>query len=323
VLAGCAAYEKAAQDDLLWLHGYCLEALHGSRSALVEWLQVDWTTIWRIWQGKYGADIGSFLERLRHRRRQAELAGNTGFIETAVTRRIFATCDIARAQNAIVMITGRSGRSKTHGAREWQRRNNHGRALYIECPVSGGFRALLEAIARASGVGVGRNNNDLMAHLERSFDYRHTLIFDEVARLLPSKSANIAALEFIRRLHDACGCGIVLIATEVFPREMKAGRLAEWFEQLYGRIEVVLRVPDQATRAEVADLCTAFCQGQDPAADLLTEARKIAGGPGRVRLLCTLLKHAALLAGKKGEPLGAQHLAAARDFRDDLNRWEE
>ena len=322
VLAGVAAYPKEAQEDLLWLHGYALDALRGSRSALVEWLGVDWTTVWRIWRGKYDADIASFLGRLRHRRQQVVASSRTGFVETPVTQRIFATCDIARAQNAIVMVIGRSGRCKTHSVREWRSRNNHGRSHYVECPVSGGFRALLESIAKAAGIGVGRPNNELMGLIERAFDYRNTLIFDEIARLLPSKNANIAALEFIRRLHDSCGCGIVLVATDIFPREMRNGRLAEWFEQLYGRIEVTLTIPDKVTRAECAAICEAFAQA-DPPADLVTEARKIANSPGRVRLLFTLLKSASMLAAAKGEPLSGAHLAAARDFRDSLNRWPE
>jgi DNA transposition AAA+ family ATPase len=322
LLAGIAGYEQAAQDDLLWLHGYACDALRGSRSALVEWLGVDWTTIWRIWQGTYGANIASVLERVRHRRQQAVVSGRTGFVETVVTKRIWATCDIARAQNAIVMVTGRSGRCKTHSVREWQRGNNHGRSLYVECPVSGGFRALLESIAKSAGIGIGRNNNDLMAHIERSFDYRHTLIFDEVARLLPNKTSNIAALEFIRRLHDACGCGVVLVATDTFPREMRAGRLSEWFEQLYGRIEVTLAIPERVSRTEAAEICAAFCSG-DPSPEMVKEALGIGNSAGRVRLLFTLLRHSAQLASRKGEALDAEHLRSARDFRDSLNRWED
>jgi DNA transposition AAA+ family ATPase len=189
--------------------------------------------------------------------------------------------------------------------------------------VSGGLRAILEAIAKAAGVGHGRNSSALMDVLERSFDYRHTLIFDEVARLLPGRSANLAALEFIRRLHDVSGCGIVLVSTEVFGREMRSGRLSDWFEQLLGRIEVPLQIPFKVSRQEVAEICDSFCGDREPSPDLVKLGREIANGPGRIRLLFTLLRHAAMLARKKKEALNAAHLQAAKDFRENVNRWPE
>jgi DNA transposition AAA+ family ATPase len=164
-------------------------------------------------------------------------------------------------------------------------------------------------------------NSELIQILERSFDYRHTLIFDEVARLLPARSNSITPIEFIRRLHDVCGCGVVLIATDVFPSEMRSGRLREWFEQLDGRIAVQLRIPAAVTRQEAAEICTAFTP--EPAADLIAEARRIAGQQGRVRVLFTLLRMAAMLAQEKRETLGAAHLQAACGFRESLNRWDK
>lgn len=323
ILAGIAGYSKEEQDELLWLHGYALDVLHGSRSAAVEFVGVDWTTVCRIMQGKYEASIEKFIERVRHLRRKAELQSDTGFVETATVNKIWSVLDMARNLNAIVHISGPSGRSKTHAVKEWKRRNNHGRTVYIDCPVSGGLRGILEAIAKASGVGQGRNNNSLMEVLERSFDYRHTLIFDEVARLLPTKSANLAALEFIRRLHDVSGCGIVLVSTEVFGREMRSGKLSDWFEQLLGRIEVPLVIPFKVSRQEVAEICGSFCGDRDPSTDLIKLARDIANGPGRIRLLFTLLRHAAMLARAKKAPLDACHLQSARDFRENVNRWPE
>ena len=320
ILQGISGYAQDRQDLLLWLHGYCLDALHGSRSALVEWLQVDWTTVTRIWRGTYGADIAQFCQRLDHLRARETLRGDTQFVDTVVCRRIAATCDIARQQNAMVMIVGPSGRSKTHTVKEWKRRNNHGISTYVECPVSGGLRGLCDAIARASGTGLNRPNAELMGILERSFDYRNVLIFDEVARLLPSRSTVIQPIEFIRRLHDVCGCGIVLVATDVFPDEMRGGRLRPWFEQLDGRIAVTLRIPEKVQRQEAAEICAAFAA--DPQPDLIAEARRIANQRGRVRVLFGLLRNAALLARAKGETLAAGHLRAAAEFRESLNRWD-
>lgn len=323
ILSGISAYPKDEQDDLLWLHGYALDVLHGSRTAMVEFLGVDWTTVTRILQGAYGASIEKFIGRVRHLRKKAKLQADTGFVETVTVRKMWEVLDMARNLNSIVHISGPSGRSKTHAVKEWKTRNNHGRTIYIDCPVSGGLRGILEAIAKAAGVGIGKNNNDLMNLLERSFDYRHTLIFDEIARLLPTKTSNIAAMEFIRRLHDVSGCGIVLISTEMFGREMRLGKLSGWFEQLLGRIEVPLVIPIKVCRQEVVEICASFCGDHDPSTDMIKVARDIANGPGRVRLLFTLLRHAAMLARAKREDLGVAHLQTALNLRDNVNRWPE
>ncbi|OGV75493.1 MAG: hypothetical protein A3K18_13480 [Lentisphaerae bacterium RIFOXYA12_64_32] len=322
ILAGIAGYSQDDQDDLLWLHGYALDMLHGSRSALVDWLQIDWTTITRIWRGKYEADIAKVMAKIRHQRRKAELAQDAGFIETVTVRKIFDALDAVRETNVIALISGASGRSKSHAAKEWVRRNNHGRAYYVDCPVTGGLRALLDEIAARTGVGRSKNNADLCDILSRSFDYRHTLIFDEVARLLPARSNSIVPIEFLRRLHDTTGCGLVLVATEVFPREMRGGRLSSWFEQLLGRLEIPLHIPDRVTRREVAEICAAFCKG-DPEPELINMALDIANKPGRVRRLFTLLRHAATIAASRRTALGAVHFAAARDKQANINVWPQ
>jgi DNA transposition AAA+ family ATPase len=320
ILQGIAQYPQERQDLLIWLHGYCLDVLHGSRSALVDWLQVHWSTVIKIWTGKYDADIAQFCQRLQHLRAREVMRASTHFVETTVTRRIFSTIEIARQQNAMAMIVGPSGRSKTHAARQWQTLNNHGVSTYVECPVSGGLRGLIDAIANAMGTGKNRPNSEMMPALERSFDYRNVLIFDEVARLLPARSTSIHPIEFIRRLHDVCGCGVVLIATDVFPAAMRGGPLRAWFEQLSGRIAVTLRIPAKIQRKEAAEICSAFTD--DPQPDLIEEALRIGNADGHVRVLFGLLRNAAQLAQIKGEPLAFGHLRSAGDLRESLNRWE-
>jgi DNA transposition AAA+ family ATPase len=316
ILEGIKRYSQRDQDDLLWLHGYTLDVLHGSRSALVAWMGVDWSTITKIWTGRYEAEPTKFLERVRHLRRRAERVGDTTFVETEVTKRVWALCDIAKVQNAIVMLVGPSGRGKSEPLKEWKRRTNHGSSLYVDCPESGGLRALLDEIAKAAGVGQGKPNHELTGVLMRSFDYRHTIILDEVARLLPTRSANITALEFLRRLHDVRGCGLVLVCTDVFPKAMKSGALDKWFQQLAGRIEATLTLPERVSRSEVAEICSAFCTNSDPSADLIAMALDVARSDGRMRRLFWALRTAVRMAEEKGEALAAGHLEATLAFRN-------
>lgn len=318
ILAGIAGYDQAAQEDLLWLHGYAAEALSGSRSALVEWLQVDWTTVTRIWRGTYPAGIDQFLERVRHLRRKAEAENRSAFVETPITRKIFQLCDFARDQGAMVMVSGPTGRSKTHGILAWRRQNNHGRALYCYAPEHGGFSAFLAALARSMSIS-GRNNNRMLADtIEHGLDYRNVLLIDEVAHLMPGgRGPTVQSLEFIRGLHDRTGCGVVLVATDLFEDQMAGGRWARWFEQLAGRVELHLRIPQRFGRGEIAEICAAYVEEPDP--DLIRTAAEIANArQGGVRELFRHLGRAALAAGKLGQPLAARHLAAAYQYARNL-----
>ncbi len=312
VVAGIAGYPQDQQADLLWLHGYALDELHGSRSAFVEWLGADWTTASRIWQGKYPAAIDGFLDRVRTLRRRAETTARTEFIETCVTKKVFQVCDVARDQGAMVMISGPSGRSKTHSMLEW-RRQNHGRAFYVYAPEAGGLTSFMEALARSMATSSRRSNRELAYSLERGIDYRNVLIIDEVAHLMPiGRGPTIQTLEFIRGLHDRTGCGVVLVATPLFEGQITGGRWATWFEQLQGRIELHLQIPSTFSRQEVAEFCGAFGEA-DP--ELVKVGRQIANArTGGVRQLLRHLGRAAQAAAKLGEPMTARHLSAAYQY---------
>ena len=318
VIAGIADYPDEDQDALLWLHGYAMDALGGSRTGFCEWLGVDWTTATRVWRGKYGASIEQYMDRVLYLRRKAELTNRTQFVETIITRKIFQLCDVARDTGAMVMVSGSSGRSKTFSVREWQRRNNHGRALYVYAPEAGGLTAFLNALGRSLVISARQTNREIAEAIEKGLDYRNVLIIDEVAHLMPmGRGPTIKTLEFIRGLHDRTGCGVVLVATPLFERQLEGGKWARWFEQLQGRVELHMRIPQQFSRLEIAEICSAFVDDPDPA--LIRTARDIANArKGGVRELFRHLGRAAQAAGKLGDTLTADHLKSAHKFAQDL-----
>ncbi len=275
VLVGIATYSRPDQDNLIWLHGWAADELNGSRCRLTEELKVDWTTIWRVWSGKYGADITTFMGRVARLRKRTEASRRKRFVPTVVTDRIFQLCDVARDRSTMVMISGPTGRSKTWTLLEWKHRNNHGRAVMVYALEYGGFRAFVESIARALNIGVSGNIYNLTRSIENSLDERNILIIDEVAHLYPTgKAGSIQGLEFIRGLHDRCHCGVVLSCTEGLPQMITRGRWGVWFDQLLGRIELHLKIPKNFSRQEVAELLGAYIEDPDPA--LVSAAREIA-----------------------------------------------
>lgn len=309
ILGGIAAYDAKDQQDLIWLHGYVADELGGSRSRLMENLRgMDWTTLLRIWTGKYGADIAQVMERVRKFRRRAEALIRKRFIETVVTQKIWALCDVARDRSVMVLISGSTGRSKTWTLDEWRHKNNHGRAVKVTARKSGGLRVFLEDLAKALNISSSRNQYAMMHAVERSLDERNVLIVDEVARLYPTgRAGSLDALEFIRDLHDRTGCGVVLCATDGLEGLLKGGKYAMWFDQLLGRIELHLRLPREFGRQEIAELLGGYVEDPDPA--LISAARQIASKSSRgCRDLFRHLDRAAQVAAELGRPLSAEIL---------------
>ncbi len=329
VLHGIKGYDKRDQDDLIWLVGYIHDQLGGSRREAQEALKVDGSTMSRVLLGTYGASIEKFMERVRHLRKKVSSMRNE-FVETTVTRKLFQAFELAKNMNAIVHISGPSGSSKTASAREWQRRN-HGRAVYVDCPVIGGIRALLQELARNARINVKNlNTAELIEKVTASFDSRHTILLDEATRLLPhSRNVDTKPLEFLRRMHDVAGVGIAFISTDIFRKEVTSGAWSQYLEQLLGRIEEPLRVPEKVGANEAADVCRAF--NPDADLDIISLARRIANGEelneaedrGRILLLFTLMRHAKQIADDKGEPVQAKHLKAAQVYRNGLVTWAE
>ena len=308
VMAGISGYSKEDQADLLWLHGYCTDEFAGSRSRTCEALKLDWTTLWRIWCGKYEAGPEKVLEKVRRFRKKMESSLRKRFIRTVVTEKIFAVCDVALERSVMVMVSGPTGRSKTWTITEWKHQNNHGRAIYVYCPEAGGFRSLLQALAEALNISPKRDNASLISAIENSLDERNVLVLDEFAHLYPSgRSGDIKAIEFIRGLHDRTGCGAVLCATEGLEGILQFGKYSQWFNQFLGRIDLHLRIPRQFSRREVAELLGGYVDDPDP--DLINAARTVANASTRgCRDLLRHLDRAATVAQEIKQPLSAEIL---------------
>ena len=314
-------YAQKDQDDLLWLATYTRTELGNSRSRVCELLDTTWSTVWKILCGKYEANIESFMELVRDLRRRAEDNADSGFVETPVTRKIFDLFDYAKAGDIdggkMVMICAPARRSKSAASLEWKRQNNHGSTIYVDCPETGGLRALLLEIAKSTGQHRKRNTFELREAIYASFSRRRMLIVDEVMRLVPPKKSEHRPiqLEFLRRLHDVTKCPIALVVTQSFAEEMNSGALREYLEQFTGRIAEVLYIPEAVRKDECRAICQAFVAkskgGGDASPALIQLAHKIANEPGKLGVLFELLRQAGTLAKRRGEKLDEKHLGAA------------
>ena len=308
VMGGIARYSEKDQADLLWLHGYTTDELGGSRSRLCEMVGVTWSPLSKIWCGRYEASIEQSMQKVRIFRRKVETTVRKRFISTLVTQRIMALCDVAMQRAVMVMISGATGRSKTHTLLEWKHQNNHGRAVYVYCRKSGGIKGLLDSVAEALNISPSRTAPALKKAIEQSLDQRNVLILDEFAHLYPvGRRGSIDAIEWVREIQEICGCGIVLCATDGLEALLRSGPYAQWFDQFVGRIELSLPIPRKFSRQEVADLLGGYVDDPDPA--LVTAARLVANQSRRgCRDLFRHLDRAAAVAAECGKPLSADLL---------------
>jgi len=320
-------YPQEAQDALQWVLTYGRQELGNSRSRLCEDLDVDWTTLWRVAMNKYGAGIDGVIQKITDLQRRVQQSGRAGFVHTIVTRKIFETLDYAMAGDVkggkIVLISGRTRRGKSETVQQWKREHNHGRSIYIDCPVAGGMRALLQEIAGATGINTSRRTSDILERVNGAFNRRRILIVDEVLRLLPSRRGERrpVELEFLRRLHDATHCAIAFVATPTFEHEMNIGWLKDYLEQLLGRIAEPLIIPDKVMLSEVRDICRAY--NPEPGQDLIGAAHRIANEPGKLGVLFELLSQCAVAGKRKGEPVTHALLSAAYKRRKGRFQWPE
>lgn len=316
---GIQVYGESEQDDLLWFVGYIREQKHNSKPIAMQLLSSDWTTISRIYKGTYSAGISNFIDKIQAVRRAA-VSATTEFIPTVVTKRIFDVMDIAKDYGKMVLISGGSGRSKTHSVKEWRMINSNGSSIYIDIPAVGGARAFFKEFGKKLGIKGYHGTQAILEKIEESVDRRTTLIFDEVVRLLPkNKNAVSPVLEFIRRLHDITGCGIVFVATHIFENEMKFGDHKAYMEQLLGRFEEVVEIPNTILKAEVKNICDAFNPDSDK--ELYRVALDTATQQGKIRVLFTLMRQAEAFAAGKKEQLNASHLKVAVGARNNRHVW--
>jgi len=325
--AGISSYSEEEQDDIQWMFTFARAELGGSRDRMCETFDLDWTTIVRIAQGKYGAKLDNIVERIRDVRRRYQESGASTFVQTVVTRKVFEVLDYALAGDLeggrIVMISGDSRRGKTAAAKEWCRQNNHGHSVYVDCPVTGGLRALMTEVADKVGVNAGRKTADLQDRILKSFHPRRILVVDEVLRLLPTRRGDRrpTELEFIRRLHDVTRCAVALIATPVFEQEMQSGWLRNYMEQLVGRIADPIAIPPRVFRSEAREICATFTR--NPSEAMVGLAHRISNEPGKFGVLFELLRQAAGAAKRRGETLNENYLGAAYKRRKDRHNWPE
>jgi chromosomal replication initiation ATPase DnaA len=246
------------------------------------------------------------------------------FAVTEVTDAIWRACDLAMAEGRIVAIVGPTGSGKTATLRQWQQANNHGRAVYLDVPVPCGLRRLADALALSLGFTpkMSKKGHELYDLLTTSVSSRNVIILDEIGRMLPNgRGHDVSALEFVRRLHDANGCGLVLSLTYTSHQEIANGAMSGYLEQLLGRFADVVQIPEWPMSEEVEAIVRQYVP--EPTPELLAEVGQFAAsGRGRLRSMCEVLRRVEAAAKRSSQPVSVPLWRAAVAHLTGVGRFK-
>ena len=126
----------------------------------------------------------------------------------------------------------------------------------------------------------------------------------------------------MRDIHDICGCAVVMIFTDVYLQDMRQGKMADYFEQFFGRIKWELKIPNKVFRSEVEEVVKSF--NPNPTDKLVEYAYSLAmKREGKLRMLFEDLKRAAAWSKEKGRELILDDLKLAVSYRQSGGIWPE
>lgn len=315
--AACENYTEEQADIFRWVYHLAREQ-EWSMNHLGKITKIAASTFSKIFRGTYEADVESMARRLQQFREhwQAnEGVDRPDFLFTSTADEIFFGCEKAATAKVVVLIHGPYGIGKTEALEEYQRRNNHGKTLYVRCPSNGGVTTFMREIARQIGEN-GKANADSLRHaiFQNIRKRAHLVIFDELHEIFLTGRSDMPVrwLEFIREIYDKCRCGIVLCGTQVLPDELRRGKFAKALAQLTDRGSGVEIALDPNIRQADLDLFFAHYDLGEPHGDAADIVRDILKAHS-LRRLCFLLQDGQRLANKRNEKYAWKHFVTVHD----------
>lgn len=265
-----AALPERQRVAIRWAEGYCRSANLSHHDLAARLKKPDGKTyspdsVYHMFTGGREADqlenMVAALERLREV--ETERAGQVrvDFIETSLSRRIFAVCRRAFLRQKIVMIYGDSQIGKTTALLEYASRHNHGETRYVRMPPGGGCDSFVRELAEVLGIPMYARSSELRRRIIDCFDSRMLLIVDECEECLTDRAGSakgVMTLNFIREIHDKKKCGVVLAGANIFKKRLLYGHNAPSMQRLIRRGMIPLQLPAYPPQADLALFAEAY-----------------------------------------------------------------
>jgi DNA transposition AAA+ family ATPase len=306
-----------------WLHWYCAEKNIAYKDIAQKLRrpngdQYDGNTIYRILTGRYEGEYDRVVKSILDFKRLADERATVKrlpFIATNLSRRIFKICEAALIYQKIAFVSSDGQVGKTTAAMEYQRTHNHGQTIYVRMPAGGSLCLFKKELARQLRISPQLKSDELTERVLGAFDENILLIVDEVHQAF-GRYFRLDTIEFIREIHDRKRCGIVLIDTNILPREIREGAHREMLAQLDRRSLLKLALPTRPTAADLEAIAGGYnlARATGEALTLQTEIIRDHG----LGVWCTYLQAASRFAEKEKKTLAWPHVIKARDILKKL-----
>ena len=321
-----ASYDDESADVLrFWF--FTARERGWSLPKLQEATGISTSTLSRILRNVYDGDTPGIIEKLRRARENfVEAVSNPDFIETSLSRQMFAIFDKTRALGNVSILWGKMGIGKTTIIREYQRLNNHGRTVAIRFPAGATLSTFLKQVAKSCGLSPsGKNHFELRGLIIKILSAgKRLLIVDELHQAFLTCSPDVAVrcCELLREIADEAGCGMVLIGTEALEESILHGQYKDALAQLVDRGTVQIPLPAKPTRKDIEAFVGHYGH-RLPGKEDTTGAKAIIDDiitHSGLRKLTMHLRDGAAYANKREETYAWPHFVAAFDAIQSLGK---
>lgn len=271
------------------------EALKGmSQTELARIAGTSPSTVGRWLQGSYQGDNARVERRLQAAldtladRQQADeaLPSMPGYIATPTAERIMDTLSYAHIAGDVVIVYGGAGLGKTESIRAYAAKSPN---VWVSTasPAEGSVVPALEAVGEALGIPIASGAARMHRAIVKKMAGTYGLLVIDEAQNLDSK-----ALDQMRSIHDATGCGLALVGNEQVYSAMTGGTRASYLDRLFSRVGQRLRLV-RATDQDTEAIIDAW---QIKAGPCRKDLRRIAASAGGLRSLSKTLRLASMYA---------------------------
>lgn len=308
--------EESTREILHWWY-YTAKEHNWNLARLAKVTGLSSSVLYRLFRGEYAADAANSTNHLlRARDSYHSASDNPDFIETSLSKRIFAVFDKTRALKTVSIMWGKMGIGKSESIKEYVRLNGQGRTACVRFPAAASFSFFLAQIARSLGVA---KNQTAASQREKIIQVlsagQRLLIVDELHQAFLTTRTNTAVkcCEFLREIADAADCGLVLVGTELLEEHVFRGPHKEALRQLVDRGTIQISLPSTATQGDYRKFLEVYgfdfpdAAKEPEAARILADIIKSAG----LRKFTLHLRDGAAYAAKRGEAYQWPHFVTA------------
>jgi DNA transposition AAA+ family ATPase len=317
--------DEATREILTWWY-FTAKERNWNLARLAKVTGLSTSVLYRLFRGEYAAGAANSTTHLLRARDSFHSASeNPDFIETSLSKQLFAVFDKTRALKTVSILWGKMGIGKSECIKEYARRNAQGRTVCVRFPAASTFSHFLAQITLALGVA---RNQTATAQREKIIQMlsagQRLLIVDELHQAFLTARTNTAikCCEFLREIAEVADCGLVLVGTELLEEQVFRGQHKEALRQLVDRGTMQIPLPAKATQGDYRKFLEFYGldfpdTAKEPAAAMiLADIIKSAG----LRKLTLHLRDGAAYASRRSEAYEWKHFTAAFEAIRSLSK---